>query len=145
MNIKELQKNMMDALKNGNKEEKNVLSSIINTAKNAAILKKMKDNISDEIISESILKELKTIQEQIDTCPADRTDLIELFQLRKSIVEKYAPKMMSEEEIRTILERDFHDVLNSKNKGMIMKEIMPVLKGKADGKLINAIISEYLK
>ena len=51
--------------------------------------------------------------------------------------------MMSEEEIVALLEKDFAEVLASKNKGQIMKSVMPALKGKADGKLINQIVARY--
>ena len=50
--------------------------------------------------------------------------------------------MMSEEEIRAILEKDYADVIATKNKGQIMKTIMPAFKGKADGKLINQIVAD---
>jgi len=53
--------------------------------------------------------------------------------------------MMSEDEIRTFLQENFAEVLASKNKGAIMKEVMPALKGKADGKAINMIVAELCK
>ncbi|MBR3261855.1 MAG: GatB/YqeY domain-containing protein, partial [Lachnospiraceae bacterium] len=51
----------------------------------------------------------------------------------------------SEEEIRATLEKDFADVIATKNKGQIMKTIMPAFKGKADGKLINQIVADLCK
>ena len=50
--------------------------------------------------------------------------------------------MMSDDEIRQFLSDNFADVLATKNKGLIMKAVMPALKGKADGKAINAIVAE---
>ena len=50
--------------------------------------------------------------------------------------------MMSDDEIRAFLTANFADVLATKNKGQIMKAIMPALKGKADGKAINAVVAE---
>ena len=58
---------------------------------------------------------------------------------------EYAPKMMSSEEIRQFLAVNFSDVLATGNKGQIMKAIMPALKGKADGKVINSIVAELCK
>ena len=54
------------------------------------------------------------------------------------------PKQLEEIEIRQILEKEFKEVLDTKNKGQIMKVVMPRFKGIADGKLINTIISSYL-
>ena len=51
--------------------------------------------------------------------------------------------MMTEEEIREILTRDYAQALATKNKGQIMKTVMPAFKGKADGKLINQIVAEF--
>ena len=144
MTIDKLQKDMMNALKEKDKERKDTLASLISTSKNLAIAKKMKDNVNEEIVNEAIMKELKTVKEQIDTCPAEREDLLTVYKNRLSIIEEYAPKMMSEEEIKELLNKDYSELISSKNKGLIMKTIMPVLKGKADGKLINKVISELL-
>ena len=53
--------------------------------------------------------------------------------------------MMSEDEVREIINTQFAEVIASKNKGMIMKSVMPALKGKADGKLINKVVEELCK
>ena len=53
--------------------------------------------------------------------------------------------MMSDDEIRAFLAKNFVEVLATKNKGQIMKAVMPALKGKADGKAINAIVAEICK
>jgi uncharacterized protein YqeY len=53
--------------------------------------------------------------------------------------------MMSACEIRDFLSANFADVLATKNKGQVMKVIMPALKGKADGKTINQIVAELCK
>ena len=53
--------------------------------------------------------------------------------------------MMSEDEVRKIIEEKFADVIASKNNGMIMKTVMPEFKGKADGKMINKLVSELCK
>ena len=57
-------------------------------------------------------------------------------------MQEYAPKMLSEEEIETIIKEKFADVLATGNKGQIMKAVMGELKGKADGKLINQVVSK---
>ena len=61
------------------------------------------------------------------------------------IMSEFAPKMLSAEEVKAILEEKFADVLATKNKGQIMKAVMGELKGKADGKVINQVVAELTK
>ena len=79
MTIEALQKDLATALKEKNKNKKNVIADIISTAVNMAILDKSKDNITEKIVNKAIMKVKKTCQEQIDTCPAERTDLLALY------------------------------------------------------------------
>ena len=58
------------------------------------------------------------------------------------IFEEYAPKMMDAGEIETFIREKFEDVVASGNKGMIMKSVMPELKGKADGKVISEVVAK---
>ena len=82
------------------------------------------------------------VKEQIDTCPAKREDLKAEYQFRYDVIQEYAPSLMSEEEIRNFIMEKFADIVAQKNKGMIMKNVMPELKGKADGKLINQVVAK---
>ena len=50
-----------------------------------------------------ILKELKTAKEQIDSCPADRTELKAEYQARYDVISEYAPKLLSAEEVKELL------------------------------------------
>ena len=146
MIIETLKKDMMAAMKEKNQEKKNAISSLVDAAKKIVIDKGGdRVNIPDDIVSSVILKELKTIKEQIDTCPSDRTDLLTEFKNRYAYVEAYAPKLMSKDEIMKLIHDKFAEVVASKNKGQIMKNLMPELKGKADGKLINEIVEELCK
>ena len=144
--IEKIRADQISAMKEKNNEKKLAISSLIDAAKKIVIDKGGdRVNIPDEIVSQVVLKELKTIKEQIDSCPADRGDLLEEFKKRYSYVEAYAPKLLSKDEILKIVNEKFKDVVESKNKGLIMKSIMPELKGKADGKLINEIVEELCK
>ena len=146
MIIETLKKDMMAAMKEKNQEKKNAISSLVDAAKKIVIDKGGdRVNIPDDIVNSVILKELKTIKEQIDTCPSDRTDLLTEFKNRYAYVEAYAPKLMSKDEIMKLIHDKFAEVVASKNKGQIMKNLMTELKGKADGKLINEIVEELCK
>ena len=89
-----------------------------------------------------ILKEIKSVKEQLETCPDTREDLKQEYQARYDIFQEYAPQMMSAEEIEAFIMEKFAEVAAQKNKGMIMKSIMPELKGKADGSVINQVVAK---
>ncbi|MCI8566061.1 MAG: GatB/YqeY domain-containing protein [Lachnospiraceae bacterium] len=142
MQFEQLQKDMVAAMKARDKERKEAISSLIAAAKKVAIDEGCRDNIGEELVNRVILKELKTIQEQLDTCPAQRDDLRAEYQGRYDIVKEYAPAMMSADEVRAVITKKFAEVLATKNKGQIMKAVMGELKGKADGKVINQVVAQ---
>ncbi|MDY2627030.1 MAG: GatB/YqeY domain-containing protein [Lachnospiraceae bacterium] len=145
MEFEKLQKDMVAAMKAKDKARKDAISSIISAVKKAAIDEGCRDNITPELTDRVILKELKTVREQIDTCPAERAELKAEYQFRYDVINEYAPSLMSAEEVRAFLMDKFADVLATKNKGQIMKAVMPQLKGKADGKVINQTVAELCR
>ena len=145
MTFEILHGDMVAAMKARDKERKNVISTLIADIKKVAIDAGTRDNITEELVDQVILKSKKTAQEQVDSCPDSRPDLKKEYQYNYDVICEYAPKLMSEEEIRQFLNANFAEVLATKNKGAIMKAVMPALKGKADGKAINAIVAEACK
>ena len=135
MDFTTLQKAMIDAMKARDKARKDSIAVLVSAAKKLAIDSGCREDIPDEMVDQAILKEIKSIKEQIDTCPADRTELLEEYNARLAVMSEFAPKMLSEDE----------DVIATKNKGQIMKAVMSELKGKADGKVINAVVAEMCK
>ena len=149
MTFKELQAAMMSAMKERNRVKKDVIADMVACAKNMAIEKGCKDNITDEIVKEAILKSKKRCQEQIDTCPANRPDLLEAYTICMEYINEFAPKMMSEKEVKEIVKTFIVKMsINNREekltKGMIMKTVMPELKGKADGKTISKVVDDVL-
>ncbi|MCI5640121.1 MAG: GatB/YqeY domain-containing protein [Lachnospiraceae bacterium] len=142
MKFETLQKDMVAAMKARDKSRKDTISSLISAVKKLAIDEGKRDDIPEELVDRAIIKEEKTAQEQVDSCPADRIDLREEYQARLDVIKEYAPKMMSPEEIEEVLTTKFADVLATKNKGQIMKAVMAELKGKANGKDINQIVAK---
>ena len=142
MTFETLHKDMVAAMKARNKERKNVISTLIADVKKAAIDAGNREDIPEALVDQVILKSKKTAKEQLDTCPDERAELKAEYQFAYDVICEYAPKMMSEDEIRAFLRDEFADVLATKNKGQIMKAVMPALKGKADGKAINAVVAE---
>ena len=145
MTAQELQKAMIDAMKAHDAERKEVISLLVAAVKKTAIDAGTRDNIPEEMVNTVILKELKATKEQIDTCPASREDLLTQYKYKLSVVEEFAPRMLSAEEIEKILTEKFSDIIATKNRGMIMKNVMAELKGKADGKLISEVVAKLCK
>jgi hypothetical protein len=141
--IEEVRKDMVAAMKAGEKERKATLSALLTALKNKAIDKRA--DLTEEEEVQVILKEIKQTKETLDTTPADRTDIIEECTKRLSVLEEYAPKMMDSEEIKAVIQEVLSDLgidaPTAKDKGRIMKELMPKVKGKADGKLVSELVA----
>lgn len=145
MQFEALRADMVAAMKAKDKPRKEAISSVIAAVKKVAIDEGCREDIPEEMVDRVILKEMKSVKEQIDTCPDSREDLKAEYQFRYDVISEYAPKLMSAEEIKVFLAEKFAEVIASKNKGMIMKNVMPALKGKADGKVINEVVAELCK
>lgn len=145
MQMETLQKDMIAAMKARDKVRKDAISTLVSAVKKVAIDEGCRENISEELVNRVILKEMKSVKEQIDTCPADREELLAEYKARYDIFNEYAPQMMSEDEVKKVITEKFADVIATKNKGQIMKAVMGELKGKADGKVINQVVAELCK
>ena len=85
---------------------------MIAAVKKVAIDEGCRDEIKSELVDRVILKELKTVKEQLDTCPESREDLKAEYQARYDVIAKYAPKQMDADEIKAYLEEKGHEVIN---------------------------------
>lgn len=141
MQFKQLQDDMIAAMKARDKVRKDAISTLVSAAKKVAIDEGCRDDIKEELVDRVILKEIKSVKEQLDTCPESREDLRAEYQARYDIFMEYAPQMMSAEEVEQFITENFAEVLASGNKGMIMKHVMPELKGKAEGSVINQVVA----
>ena len=146
MTLETLQKEMIAAMKNKDKLRKETISSLIGAIKKMAIDERCRDNITEELVNRVLLKEKKTMQEMIDTCPAERVETLNEYNQKMVIINEFTPQMMSEEEVRKAV---YHIIATTDifytSKGAIMKVVMPKLKGKADGKIINKVVSEIVE
>ncbi len=145
--IDEVRSAMVAAMKAKDKERKESLSFLLSSLKNKAIDKRA--DLTTEEEAQVVLKEIKQVKETLSLTPEDRTDIIAECEHRLAVLDEYAPKMMGEDEIRSIVK----DVLaelgitepTGKDKGRIMKELMPKVKGKADGKQVNEIVASMMR
>ena len=145
MEFRQLQSEMISAMKAKDKPRKEVISGLVAAVKKVAIDKGVREDIPSDMVDSVILKELKSAQESVDTCPAERTDLLEEYRYNVSVIKEFAPKLLSAEEVKQILNEKYAEVIATKNKGMIMKTVMADLKGKADGKVISSVVAEMCK
>ena len=140
----EVQTQMMAALKAGDKPRKDALSLLLAALKNKQIDKRAPLTEAEE--DAVILREIKEAQETIDTTPADRTTVIEECRARIAVYREFAPVQMDEAALRPIIAATLLELgitsPTAADKGRIMKALMPKVKGKADGKLVNQLVSE---
>lgn len=138
---------MMQAMKDKNKERKESLSMLLSALKNKAIDKRA--DLTEEEENAVVLKEIKQCQEAIDTAPAGREDVIQENTARIAVYQEFAPRMMGREEIATVVDQVLAELNLSaptaKEKGLIMKTLMPRVKGKADSALVNQVLTSRLQ
>lgn len=144
--IDEIRAEMVKAMKNKDKDRKETLSMLLAALKNKAIDKRADLTLEEEF--EVVKKEIKQTKETMDLAPADRTDIIDQCKARLAVLSEFAPEEMSEDAIRAVI-REVIAGLGIENptgrdKGKIMKELMPKVKGKADGSLVNKLVGELL-
>lgn len=136
---------MMQAMKDKNKERKDALSLLLAALKSKQIDKRA--DLTEEEENAVIFREIKQAQETIDTTPADRVQTIEEAKLRIQVYGEFAPKLMDEDEIRTVIKEVLAELQieqpTVKDKGRIMKTLMPRVKGKADGGLVNQVLGSF--
>ncbi len=138
---------MMKALKKGDMKRKEALSLLLSALKSKRIDKR--EDLTEDEENAVVYKEIKEAQEAIDTSPADREDIIEEHKFMIGVYSEFAPQRMGEGEIKKavveVIRQLGIDKPSPQDKGKIMKSLMPVLKGKADGGLINKVVDESIK
>ena len=136
---------MMQAMKDKDKARKDALSLLLSALKSKMIDKRA--DLTEEEENAVIFREIKQAQETVEATPADRTDIIEEAKLRISVYSEFAPRLMDEGEIRAEIDAVLAELAiaqpTAKDKGKIMKTLMPRVKGKADGALVNRVLSTY--
>lgn len=149
MTLEKLQSEMIQAMKNQDKTRKLVLSSLVDAVKKAAIDKNCRDNITESMVDEVLLKYKRMVQEMIDTCPADRAETLKEYKNQMAIVAEFAPILITNEtdiELavrRLILDNNIEPIKS--NRGAIMKLVAANLKGKADMSIVSKVVGGMLQ
>lgn len=138
---------MVAAMKAKDKDRKDALSAMLTALKNVEINERK--TLTDDEAYAVIKKELKQLKETYDMCPADHVEVREATQKRIDIFKEFVPADMDEAQIKAVIEEVLKELSiekpTGKDKGAIMKVLMPKVKGKADGKLVNQVLQSMMQ
>ena len=144
--MEDVRAQMVQAMKSGEKERKEALSMLLAALKAKFIDKR--EELTEEEENAVVLRELKQTKETLESAPADRADIREQCERRITVLQEFAPREMSEEEIRAQIQASLAalgiEQPTIRDKGRLMKELMPRVKGKADGALVKRLVTELL-
>jgi uncharacterized protein YqeY len=147
--IDEVRAAMIEAMKAKDKQRKDGLSMLLAALKNFEIDKKDHTPITEEEANAVVKKEIRQTQETYELAPADRDDIREEAAIRISVFKEFAPEDMGEDQIReiviSVLKELSIETPTPADKGKIMKVLMPKVKGKADGKVVNEVLASMMK
>ena len=103
--------------------------------------------LTDADIQQVLSREAKRRRESIESFEkGGRTDLVVKEQAELKLIESYLPQMMSRDEILPLAKQAIADAgaTSAAQMGVVMQKLMPLVKGKADGKLVNQVVKELL-
>ena len=144
--MEKLTADMKEAMKHGEKERLSVIRLVRGAVRQAEI--DGKKTLSDDEIIGIITKEVKMRRDSIEEFErGNRADLVEKTQAEIAILMPYLPEQLSADEVRRIVEAAVSEVgaTTAKDMGKVMGVLMPRVKGRADGKLVNEIVRSLLK
>ena len=143
--IDEIRAQMVTAMKEKDKERKDSLSMLLSALKNKAIDKRA--DLTEDEENEVIKKEIRQTKETLEAAPADRDDIRQQCEKRLAVYQEFVPEDLSEDAIRDIIRSVLSELsieqATPKDKGRIMKELMPRVKGKAEGSVVNKLVGYY--
>lgn len=139
---------MKEAMKAHDKDSLNTIRLLKSAIDMYLVNNKMERNsCSDEIVIDIVSKQVKTHKESIEEFKkGNRQDLVDKLLKEIDLLSKYLPKQLTEEEINSEIDKVFDKVkpTSMKDIGLIMKELTPIFKGKADMKTVNEIVRSKL-
>ena len=143
MTIETLQSEMIAAMKNKNMSRKTAISGYIAAIKKAAIDKGCRDNISEEFVNAELIKIKKSVQEQVDTCPETRPDLMEKYRAELEIIKEFAPSLMDDEDMILYQVVTYYEGPNTKKD--LMKWFNTNYRGRMDMKVAAMVADKFVK
>lgn len=148
MTLEMLQSAKIAATKARDTETKRVLSDMIDACQKASITSKGRVEITEQLVDETLIKYQKTVQEMIDTCPNSYEDKLKQYKADMEIVKQYAPQLITDKEtianrVKEIAGTQGIELVKA-NRGALMRSISAELKGKADMKIVSAVVGDIL-
>lgn len=144
-----LKERLLEDMKNAMKQKDAICKNAIQMAR-AAVLQVEKDNqitLDDDGIIEVIAKEVKKRRDVLpDYERSGRQDLVDGLKAEIDVLMKYLPQQLSEEELEAVVRQAVEETGASspRDMGKVMQAVMPKVKGRADGKIVNAIVKKIL-
>lgn len=145
MLFERLNDEIKDAMRNKEAVKRDALRAVVSDIKLS--VKETKHDLIEEEQLSILNKHVKQVKESIEAYTSgNREDLAIAEREKLEILTAFLPKQMDEDEIRSLIEKTItENTLDTSNKGLLMKNLMPLFKGKADGKLVNEIIASFVK
>ena len=143
--LKQIEKDMMEALKNQEKEKAGVLRLLISKCKNKAI--ELGNDLSDQEVVKVLQTAAKQHKESIKMYKeGNRDDLVNAEMNELQFVESYLPAMMDEKDVRSLIEEVVQEVgaTQMSDFGKVMPQVMKKGAGKIDGNIAQSIVKELL-
>jgi uncharacterized protein len=141
----QLQADMKTAMRDGDAQKRDTLRMVVAAAQNAA--KDKRAPLSDDEALAVVTREVKKRRESIEAYRgAGREDLAAVEQAEIDVLSPYLPDQLGEDEVRVlVLEAiDATAADSPKDMGRVMAALMPKLKGRADGRLVSAVVNQEL-
>lgn len=140
-----LRKDMFKAIKDGAKDESEILKMALASIKNAQI--ESEEELTDKDVQKILRSETKKIKDSIEQFKKmGRDDLVAREVIQLAVLQSYLPQPMSEDEVRKVVEAKVKE-LNAesmKDMGKVMGVVMKELEGKTDGNTVKDIVQDIL-
>jgi uncharacterized protein YqeY len=140
-----LQSDMAVAMREGDSAKRDTLRMLLAAVKQVEVDERR--TLDDNGVQDVISKQAKQRRESIaDAEKAGRADLVAQEQAELTLIEQYLPQMMSRDELRSLAAQVISEtgVSDAKGMGQVMSRLMPQVKGRADGRLVNEVVRELL-
>ena len=146
MTLETLQKARIEAMRAKENLRRDTIAGLIGAVQKYGIDNMCRDNIPEDAVNQILLKEQKTMLEMINTCPENRQDLKNEYLQKMEIITEFSPQLVTDPaKIEEMILGAITVEPTKANKGVIMKTVMPILKGKVDMKTANEVIGKLLK
>lgn len=146
MSLKEqLQNDMKTAMREGETVKRDALRMLMAAIKQTEV--DSGKQLDDAGVTDLLMKQVKLRRESIaDYEKGDRAEQVEKEKADIAIIEQYLPQMMSREEVQALVAAAIRhlNITSSKEMGRLMGHLMPQVKGKADGRMVNEVVKELL-